>query len=116
MKGIGKVKNCIGIDIEYKCDKDNVLTLRHKSYIESLAKWYNIENSKLFKTAMEINLNLDKSDINEDIKYRRLIGTLLYISSGTRLNISFSVNDLSIFHHCYDETHFKYAMRVLKYL
>lgn len=38
MKDIGKVKTSIGIDIEYKYDKDNTLTLSHKSYIESLEK------------------------------------------------------------------------------
>ena len=40
----------------------------------------------------------------------------MYISHGTRPDISFSVNYLSRFQNCYDETHFKYALRVLKYL
>lgn len=44
--------------------------MSQKSYIESLAKRYNIENSKLFETAMEIDLKLEKSEVNEDIKYR----------------------------------------------
>jgi len=65
---------------------------------------------------MEINLKLEQSDVNEDIKYRNLIGVLLYISYGTRPDISFSVNYLSRFQNCYDETHFKYTLRVLKYL
>jgi len=78
--------------------------LNQKSYIESLAKRYNIENSKLYKTPMEINLKLEQSDVNEDIKYRNLIGAPLYISYGTRPDISFSVNYLSRFQNCYDET------------
>lgn len=65
---------------------------------------------------MEINLKLEQSDINEDIKYRNLIGALLYISSGTRPDISFSVIYLSRFQNCYNETHYKYALRILKYL
>ncbi|CAH2088680.1 unnamed protein product [Euphydryas editha] len=116
MKDIGKVKTYIGIDIEYEYGKNNILTLSQKLYIESLAKRYNIENSKLFKTPMEINLKLEKSDINEEIKYRNLIGALLYISSGTRPDISFSVNYLSRFQNSYNEMHFKYALRVLKYV
>jgi len=48
--------------------------------------------------------------------YRNLIGALLYIALGTRSDVAFSVNYLSRFQNCYDETHFKYALRVLKYL
>lgn len=65
---------------------------------------------------MEINLKLEPANVNDDVKYRNLIGALLYISSGTRPDISFSVNYLSRFQNCYDETHFKHALRVLKYL
>ncbi|CAH2097573.1 unnamed protein product [Euphydryas editha] len=65
---------------------------------------------------MEINIKLEKSDINEDIKYRNLIGALLYISSGTKPDISFSVNYLSRFQNSYNEMHFRYALRVLKYV
>ena len=112
---MGKVKNYIGIEIEYNYSKENVLTLSQKFYIESLAKRYCIENSKFFKTPMEVNLKLQQCDVNENVKYRNLIGALLHISSGTRSDISYSVNYLSRFQNCY-ETHFKYALRVLKYL
>ena len=66
---------------------------------------------------MEQNLKLELTqEINENLKYRNLIGALLYISSGTRLDVSYSVNYLSSFQNCYDETHYKYALRILKYL
>lgn len=38
---------------------------------------------------------------------------LLYVSTGTRPDIPYSVNYLSRFQSCYDKSHFKYAMRVL---
>lgn len=57
------------------------------------------------------------SEVNINVKYRNLIGELLYISSGTRPDITFSVNYLSRYQHCYDDTiYYKYAMRVLKYV
>ena len=55
-------------------------------------------------------------EINENVKYTNLIGELLYISTGTRPDIAYSVNYLSRFQSCYNETHFNYALRVLKYL
>lgn len=51
-----------------------------------------------------------------NIQYRKVIGELLYISTGTRPDVAYSVNYLSRFQNCYDDTHFKYALRILKYL
>ena len=65
---------------------------------------------------MEANLKIVKDDVCEcNIKYRNLISALLYLSSTTRPDISYSVNYLSRFQNCYNETH-KYALRILKYL
>ena len=41
---------------------------------------------------------------------------MLYISVNTRPDISYSVNYLSRFQDCCNETHFKFALRILKYL
>lgn len=66
---------------------------------------------------MEQNLKLEYAEEqNENIKFRNLIGALLYISTGTRADISYAVNYLSRFQNKYDETHYKYALRILKYL
>ena len=45
-----------------------------------------------------------------------MIGALLYISSSTRPDVSYSVNYLSRYQNSYNETHWKYALRILKYL
>ena len=93
------------------------MTLSQTKYIESLAVKYTIENSRLYKTPMEKNLKIEKAENCEtEIKYRNLIGALLYISSGTRPDISQSVNYLSRFQNSCNETHWKYALRILKYL
>jgi len=117
MKDLGRVKNYIGIEIKYDYQNRNVITLSQEAYIESLVRKYQFENAKLYNTPMEVNLKLEGvKELNADVKYRNLIGALLYISSGTRPDIAFSINYLSRYQNCYDETHFKYAMRVLKYL
>lgn len=116
IKDMGEIKVYLGINIEYDYKK-NVMTLDQKAYIESLARKYEIENAKLYATPMEQNLKCERAQsASVELKYRNLIGALLYISSGTRLDISYSVNYLSRFQNCYDQTHFKYAMRILKYL
>lgn len=116
MKDLGKIGSSTGIDIDYNNER-NKMTLSQTKYIESLAVKYNLENAKLYDTPMETNLKLNQAKmIDERIKYRNLIGELLYISTGTRPDIAYSVNYLSRFQSCYDQTHFRYAMRILKYL
>jgi len=116
MKDLGKVEMYLGIRINYD-EKVGKMTLDQNNYIESLATKYDIESAKLYQTPMEQNLSIEPAQsVPEYIKYRNLIGALLYISTSTRLDISYSVNYLSRFQNTYDETHYKYAMRILKYL
>jgi len=116
MKDMGAINNYLGISILY--DPENqIMTLSQTKYIESLAQKYNLHNAKLYDTPMEINLNLEASPIlDPQIKYRNIIGELLYVSIGTRPDIAFSVNYLSRYQNCYNNIHYKYALRVLKYL
>ena len=72
----------------------------------------NCPSLSTYETPMEQNLKLEPAqEMNEKIKYRNLIGALLYISSRTRLDVRYSVNYLSRFQNCYDETHYKYVLR-----
>ena len=107
MKDLGEVKTYLGINIDYNY-KENKMELSQKVYIETLARKYNIEDSNLYNTPMEINLKIDPAkEILNNIMYRNIIGALLYISSTTRPDISNSVNYLSRYQNCYDKTHFK---------
>ena len=116
MKELGEIKEYLGVNIDYNYRKKE-LTLSQMKYIELLADKYKIQNSKLYSTPMETNLKLEKAGSCEsNIKYRNLIGALLYIGSSTRPDISYSVNYLSRYQNNYNETHWKYALRILKYL
>lgn len=117
VKDLGPINIYLGVQIIYDREKRS-MCLSQKSYIESLAKKFKIENCRNVKTPMETNLQLeDNTEVNkENTKYRSLIGALLYISGATRPDVSFSVSYLSRFQSCATETHYNYALRVLKYL
>ena len=105
IKDSGEIKEYLGINVDYdyhKCE----MKLSQSKYIESLANKYQIQNNKLYSTPMETNLKIKKAESCEyDIKYRNLIGALLYISSSARSDISCSVNYLSRYQNSYDKTH-----------
>lgn len=66
---------------------------------------------------MKEHLKLEQAQqTDESIKYRNLIGEFIYVSQGTRPDISYSVNYQSRFQNCYDKTHHKYRLRSLRYL
>ena len=78
MKDLGEVKEYLGIHVEYdyrNCD----MKLSQTKYIESLTNKCQLQTSKLYSTPMETDLKIEKAEICEsDIKYRNLIGALLY--------------------------------------
>jgi len=116
MTDLKNVSSYLGIDINFDSER-KLMTLSQKRYIESLATKYNIWNSNLFDTPMEMHLKVEKAEKPDfNVKFRNLIGALLYVSAGTRPDVTFSVNYLSRFQSAYDHTHFKYALRILKYL
>ena len=117
MKDLGEINEYLGININYNY-KDCKMELSQRNYIESLAHKYQVTKGRLYSIPMETNLKIEKAEECEpSIKYRNIIGALLYISSGTPPDISHSVNYLtSRFQNCYTGTNGKYALRILKYL
>lgn len=56
---------------------------------KNIGKKYNITNcNKTFSTPMEVNLMLQKIEsLNGSLKYRNIIGALLYVNTATRPGI-----------------------------
>ena len=116
MKDLGEISEYLGIEVDYNYCM-NEIKLKQTKYIESFANKYKVHNNKLYSTPMKTNLKIEKAgECISDIKYRNLISALLYISSITRPDVSHSVNYLSRYQNCHNQTHFKYVLRILKYL
>ena len=112
-KDVGEIKPYLGINIEYKNNKYYDFGSNNIYWITG--EKVDIEHAKLYETPLEQNLKCEPAQsVSEDLNYRNLIGALLYVSSGTRPDISYSVNYLSRFQNSYELTHYKYAIRILK--
>ena len=79
-----------------------------------------MSESKVVKTPISTEADLKIPDDVEqgggDFPFRQLIGALMYVAVGTRLDISYVVNMLSQFIIRHDHTHWTAAKRVLRYL
>lgn len=118
MVDLGVVTHFLGIEVT-RDRTANLLQLSQTKYIEQLVQLFGLEETALSKTPIETNLTLLPTDDNttdNPIPYRELIGALLFIAGCTRPDIAFAANFLSHFQHVYGKTHYKHAIRVLKYL
>lgn len=85
-----------------------------------------MNDSKTCETPRQTGLDLCKDGVvgaakNTEDKpfngeYRALIGSLTYLSNGTRPDICFTVNKLAVFNDCARTSHWTAAKRVLLYL
>ena len=108
----------LGMQILRTHDK---ITVDQKKYVETVLQQFNMSDCKAVATPGEVNLKLVKSDDEEqklvDPKlYRSLVGSLLFIGKQTRPDILHIVNQLSRFLDKPNESHWKAAKHILRYL
>lgn len=118
VKDLGKVKQCLGMEFS---QKDNVIEISQKNFIEEILRKYEMQESKPVTTPINLGEKLSKSEdcsreVLSDYPFRELIGALLYLSVCTRPDICFTVNWLSQFNNCYEKCHWIALKRVLRYL
>ena len=107
----------LGMQILRSHDK---ITVDQTKYIETVLQEFNMSDCKAVATPGEVNLKLVKSNEGKKLvdpkRYRSLVGSLLFIGKQTRPDILNIVNQLSRFLDKPDESHWKAAKRVLRYL
>lgn len=119
MKYLGELTYCIGLHVE-RDRKNKVIYLDQKKYIQEVLLKYGMSDCKPVKSPMDANEKLKSTNENTNIlhgvPYQELIGCLLYISQGTRPDISYVVNLLSKYNNRPEMQHWNALKRVLRYL
>jgi hypothetical protein len=97
-----------------------------QGYVINLLTSYNMINSNPSSNPGMVSINLSDPELFTDPNialtpeahnlYRSIIGSLLYLSNTTRIDIAFCVNLLARFVHKPTSKHLKAAMQVLRYL
>jgi len=111
----------LGVNISHNLSR-GVTTLNQTQFINTMLKRFNMEGCNPITTPAEPNSHLLKSDqptvpnkaLTRD--YQRLVGGLMYLSSFTRPDISYSINQCAKFMANPGATHIAAAKRILRYL
>ncbi|KAJ1530147.1 hypothetical protein ONE63_005078 [Megalurothrips usitatus] len=117
LKDLGEARSCLGMRIERDWAK-GTLKLHQEEYTNSILKEFGMENCEGRPVPLEHKMKLWDFEMGYegDFKYQKLIGSLLYLSTNTRPDISYAVSFLSQFNSCYTSTHWDLAKAVLSYL
>lgn len=116
MQNLGPIEHYLGMETT-KDDYEN-FELNQSTYIMKIASDFGLKDAKSAKTPMDIGYGKSESSqpLENNTKYRQLIGRLLYLSVNTRPDISASVSILAQkVSHPSDED-WNQLKRVVKYL
>lgn len=117
LKDYGVAKFMLGIEFDRY---DFGIKLSQQKYIEDLLLKYNMDKCNPISTPMEVKNNIVKSNEkcseSEPYPYREIVGSLMYLSTGTRPDITNTVSILSQYLDCPNKQCWDAAKRVLRYL
>ena len=97
---MGRLHYFLGMKILQDKQTGNVW-IGQPAYVESVLKMFGMDNSKPVSTPIDPSTKLTKATDDEQSVdqhlYQSTIGSLLYLSGGTRPDITFSVSNLAKF-------------------
>lgn len=105
----------VGVQIVREKDK---IKINQAPYIKRLLERFNMNNAKPVKTPSEpgVYLQTSDSDIKTKYPYREAVGSLIFLSTVSRPDICFAVNQVSRFINNPNEKHWQAVKRILRYL
>ena len=122
---LGNVRFVVSIAVTWDRPNHTVM-LSQTALIDKIVAQFGQRNASPSSLPMDPDLKLrranyktmSKSELEEikKIPYHSLVGCLLYLSIGTRPDITYSVQQLSQYLDCYSYAHWNAAIRVVRYL
>jgi hypothetical protein len=119
LKTLGNVRFILGIEVEY-AQQAKKLKISQGACIDRMVIKFNQVGAKSVNNPSvegQVMLKcMEKDPKMENRPYRSLVGSLLYVATGTRPDIAFAVGRLSRHLENPSEEHWNAAIRVLRYL
>lgn len=117
LKDLGNVKSFMGLSIEYN-QKNRSMKISQSTFATRILEKFGMDQCNPVATPMEAGLKLERGDPEEkfDCPYRELIGSLMYLTMGTRPDLCYAVTYLSRFQQSPTEMHWNSLKRILRYV
>lgn len=119
MKDLGPAQKMLGIEIN-RNRSDRKLWISQQVYTDNVLKRFCMDGARSVDTPMEKSLPSTRCDEactpSEDIPFREVIGSLIYLVSCTRPDIAFAVHRLSQQLESPTIHHWTAVKRILRYL
>ena len=116
MKGLG-VAHVI-LNIKLLRDDNGEITLPQSHYVDKVLSRFGYSDCKPSPTPYDPSVLLRKNQriFRDQMRYSQIIGSLMYLASATRPDISFAVSKLSRFVSNPGDDHWHALERVMRYL
>ena len=114
MKDLGKISHFLGMDFK---QEEGIIKMKRSRYIAKILDRFNMTHCKPRTTPCEQRLeSTESSEAVEPRKYREIVGSLIYLMTCTRPDISWVVSKLSQKLSCAKIEDMITAKHVLRYL
>ena len=117
MKDLGKLSYFLGVKVT---QKDSNIFISQAAYTESLLVKFNFANVKPVSTPVNDSSQLEKADEDSELfdagLYQSAVGSLLYLSTKTRPDITFAVCNVAKFCSKPTNIHWSAVKRIFRYL
>ena len=117
VKDMGELKYILGLQV---IQEDGKVWIGQPTYTASIIKKYGMENCKPVETPVDLSSKLvsamEDSELFNKEEYQSAVGSLLYLSSATRPDITFAVNNVAKFSANPTNEHWTAVKRIFRYL
>ena len=113
MKDLGETANILGMKI-YRDRSKRLLRFSQSTYIDTMLKWFSIENFKKSYLPIGHGISLSKKNYlttpqkrehMSRIPYALVVGSIIYIMTCTRLDMAYSLEVVSRYQSDLGENH-----------
>ena len=114
MKDMGPLKHFLGIDFR---QSEGEIKMTQKRHVEKILAKFGMSECKPRSTPCEQKLNFDsEGEVIDSTGYREIVGSLIYIMTCTRPDLSWVVSKLSQYLAEPKQQHWATAKHILRYL
>lgn len=119
IKDMGKLHYFLGMKVVQN-DETNEVWIGQPVYTQNLLKKFGMEDAKSVKTPVETSTKLVKATEEEEKfdqkMYQSAVGSLMYLSVGTRPDITYAVNNVAKFSSQPTTEHWTGVKRIMRFL